>query len=133
MQKIYRLMKISLESKILVVDDIHTNTNLVKAYLKNTHLDVLVAHNGRDAIRLAKEYNPDLILMDIQMSPMDGFQSLRKIRETNSVYTIPIIAFSASIMPEQEVKVFEAGFTDFLKKPFRKQELFYMLKKHLTE
>lgn len=84
-------------SRILVVDDIDSNLNLIKAYFEGTSHQILTAKNGKDAIALAIKYDLDLILLDIKMPKMDGEEVIKIIREHRKIKNIPIIVITASI------------------------------------
>lgn len=104
---------------ILIADDHEGNRTTYTDYLQAHGFQVIGAANGDEAVRLASKHHPDLVLMDIQMPTMDGFQATRKIRKDPNpeVNTIPIIAFTALIMPGDRERCLEAGANDYLSKP----------------
>jgi PAS domain S-box-containing protein len=109
---------------ILVVDDAADNRELLRRYLNKAGLDdtqIEMAANGEEAVRKATEKTYRLILMDIQMPHMDGFQALKKLRDQG--YKCPIIALTAHAMKGDREKCLEAGFDGYLQKPLRKEAL----------
>ncbi|WP_330202743.1 ATP-binding protein [Cyanobacterium sp. DS4] len=117
-------------SRILVVDDIDSNLNLIKAYFEGTSHQILTAKNGKDAIALAIKYDLDLILLDIKMPKMDGEEVIKIIRENKKIKNIPIVVITASINYQETLNLsqFVQG---FLLKPIQRQELVKELKKVL--
>ena len=108
----------SQENKILVVDDKAVNVSLLIGILK-TKYEVLVAKNGARGIDLAMSENqPDLILLDINMPEMDGFEVCRRLKEDEATKDIPVIFMTAVGDEDSEKKGFDMGCVDFLHKPF---------------
>jgi len=118
------------QSKILIVDDVFFNREVIKGFLENTPLQLYEAETGNQSLELAQQYQPDLILMDIKMSPMSGYEANNLIREVDSLKEIPIIAVTASAMKEDEVRM-HTEFDGYLKKPLIKSELVVQLMKYL--
>jgi len=127
-------------ARILIVDDNESVVNTMKVYLENKSYDVLVAHDGYEAVHQAVEQVPDLILMDIQMPGMDGLEAMKAIRnwpddkncQTESrIQKIPIIALTALAMPGDKEKCIEAGADDYVSKPMRFKGLMEIMTKHL--
>ncbi|WP_292464446.1 response regulator [Methanolobus sp.] len=108
--------------KILVVDDELLNVELMRAYLSNDY-DVITAYNGKDALDKVKTEEPDLILLDVMMPDMDGYEVCRIIRHDYKIDFIPIIMITALTSKEDHQKGIEAGADEFLKKPVGKFEL----------
>jgi len=113
---------------ILVVDDIEDNRQLVKANFESTELRVLEAENGLQAVDLVKESHIDLILMDIRMPVMDGYQAAQQIKSFSS---LPIVALTASVMKDEYERVITKDFDGYLRKPVLRSELFIMLSQFL--
>jgi two-component system cell cycle response regulator DivK len=113
---------------ILIVEDTELNIDLLTQLLEDDY-DLIVAHDGEQGVRLANENRPDLILMDISLPVMDGYEATRKIRETLQV--TPIIGLSAHAMSGHEQKAKEAGCNDYLTKPVDEDLLFKKLKEYL--
>jgi PAS domain S-box-containing protein len=108
--------------KILVVDDELLNVELMRAYLGNDY-DVITAYNGKDALGKVKTEEPDIILLDVMMPDMDGYEVCRIIRHDYKIDFIPIIMITALTSKEDHQKGIEAGADEFLKKPVGKFEL----------
>jgi len=117
-------------SKILVVDDVNHNRDLILAYLENYDLKLFEAENGEAAVQMAKECLPDVILMDIRMPGMDGYQATQIIKSEKSTAHIPIIALTASIV-QSEIGKLQNHFEGYLRKPMKQENLISELKKHL--
>ncbi len=118
-------------STLLVVDDHDTNRTLIKEYLKSTNLKVIEACNGKEAIDVIRKSNIDLVLMDLKMPVMDGYETIEIIKKDEDICHLPVIAASATIMAHNEAAVFEAGFDKFLKKPVSKADLIDSLANYL--
>ncbi len=117
-------------SKLLVVDDDDMNRKLIKEFLINTNIDVKEALNGKEGFEAAKQYNPDIILMDIKMPVIDGYEATKMIQEELQK-KIPIIALTASAMKKDEKRITKAGFHSFLSKPVKIETLINELTKYL--
>ncbi len=115
--------------KFLLAEDYYINQKLFKTILNNFNIDVSVADNGLEAVELAKKEKFDLILMDIQMPVMNGFDASRRIKEMG--VTTPIIAVTANAIAGEKEKCIEAGMDDFLSKPFKKADLVPLFSKWL--
>ena len=104
-------------STILIVEDNEKNMKLVRDILRHHGHTTLEATTGTDGVRLAREERPDLILMDIQLPDIDGIAALGRIREENSLDATPVVAVSASVMPDDQQKIVNSGFDAFITKP----------------
>ena len=107
----------SKKQKILIVDDTPANIRLLGDYLSR-YYTVLIATNGENALQLAKENIPDLILLDIIMPGIDGYEICRRFKEKTETRDIPVIFISAKTSIEDEAKGLELGAVDYIKKPF---------------
>ena len=107
-------------SKILIVDDDKNICELLRLYLEKDGFDTLIANDGDEAIRLQKSDNPDLILLDIMLPKMDGWQVCREIRKTSFV---PIIMLTAKSETFDKVLGLELGADDYVSKPFDSKEV----------
>lgn len=116
---------------ILIVDDHAENLQVLAGHLKEQGHEVLAANNGPRAIALFRNKKPDLILLDIMMPEMDGFEVCRLIKEDNDSADIPIIFLTARTETEDIVKGFHAGAVDYITKPFKPTELLARVKTHL--
>ena len=119
------------ESTVLVVDDVEHNRKFLADALSTTNLKLLEAENGEVAINLAKEIIPDLIISDIRMPIMDSFELLDRIKKDNKLKHIPVLAYSASAMKVQKVKIMNSEFAGLLIKPVKLTELYLELINHL--
>lgn len=117
--------------KVLIVDDIKSNEHLLRELLTQVNLMVLTAKNGRDAIKKSAEWLPHVILMDIRMPVMDGFEATRLIKKNKSTEKIPIVAVTASSSTLERSEIIQKGFDGFLSKPVKFDELFSELSKYL--
>ncbi len=117
--------------KILIVDDVDTNRNLIREYFYNCNVTLFEAENGKSAVEIAETQLPDIILMDIRMPVMSGYEAIGIIKSTPKIMKIPVIAITASAMKEDKQKIVDAGFDSYLMKPVQKSELFNELQKFL--
>lgn len=108
---------------ILVVDDNSTNRELIAGYLHDSHHEMLFAQDGMEALELARTAKPDVILMDIRMPRMDGKWARQILREDDRTSGIPVIAQTASSMPEESARLRDM-FDGYLRKPFHQKQLF---------
>jgi signal transduction histidine kinase/DNA-binding response OmpR family regulator len=117
---------------ILIADDILSNRDLIKAFFDDTQIRIIGAQNGEEAIFLSEKYGPDIIIMDIRMPVMDGYEAARQIKNNEKLRSIPVIAISASVLTEDREKIMRSGLFDgFLAKPVKKSELFYELSRFI--
>lgn len=110
-------------SRILVVDDVPVNIQLLVTYLAAEGYDVVSAKDGYDAMKAVKEHQPDLILLDVMMPKMNGFKVCEVIKSDDATKFIPVILVTALNELEDKVKGMNSGADDFLAKPFNKLEL----------
>jgi len=108
---------------VLIVDDVVTNVLLLKTLLKNEKFNVLTANNGRVCIEVCKEKHPDLILLDVMMPDLNGYDTAVILKKDENLKDIPIIFLTALNSLSDLVKGFQVGANDFLTKPFNKEEL----------
>lgn len=114
--------------KILVADDDIRNIYVLSEILGGKNAEVLTAGNGQEAIELLeKTPDIDLVLMDIMMPVMNGYQATQAIKQNSALQAIPVIAVTAKAMPEDRVKALEAGCDDYLTKPINKNLLLKMI------
>ena len=109
--------------KILIVDDVVSNVLLLKILLTNEKFQVCTASNGNMCIEQAKKEKPDLILLDVMMPDIDGYDTALILKKDPETVDIPIIFLTALNNPNDLVKGFQVGANDFLTKPFNKEEL----------
>lgn len=111
------------EYKILIVDDVVSNVLLLKILLTNEKFQVCTANNGTSCIEMAKKEHPDLILLDVMMPDISGFDTAVILKKDDETKDIPIIFLTALNTPADLVHGFQVGANDFLTKPFNKEEL----------
>jgi len=116
------------EAKILIVDDVKDNRELIVKNFEGTNIHVVTANNGLEAIENFKVENPNLILMDIRMPVLDGYEAAMEIKKISQV---PIVALTASVMQDEYEKSKRENFDGFLRKPVLRHELFTELGKFL--
>jgi len=114
--------------KILVVDDEPNITKMLRVRLEYFHYEVTEAHDGEEAIRLAKEIKPDLIIMDVGMPKMDGYTACQEIRKDPEIGMTPIIVLTALSAGNDKIESQEAGADTFITKPFDPELLIYKVK-----
>ncbi len=113
-----------MSGRVLVVDDVATNRLLLRAKLSAAYYDVITAETGPQAIAMAKAEQPDMIMLDVMMPGMDGFEVCASLKSHDETYHIPVIMVTAFDTPEERIRGLEAGADDFLTKPFNDLALF---------
>ena len=116
---------------ILVVDDNLENLRVVSSHLKEKGYQIALAHNGFSALKVLEETKIDLILLDIMMPEMDGFEVCDRIKEDPDLKEIPVIFLTAKNNSEDVVRGFRKGGVDYITKPFNREELLARLSNHL--
>jgi len=117
--------------KILIVEDNEKNRLLIKDILLYHGYEVIEAENGKEGVRMAKGYLPDLILMDIQMPVMDGFTAIKMLKDDPATKNIKIIALTSFAMKGDRGSIMGAGFDDYIAKPFDTRKLPGMVKRYV--
>lgn len=105
--------------RILVVDDKATSRELIRTVLENSGYAVIEAGDGMEAVRVARQCEPDLIVLDLQMPVLDGFGALKELRADPRFVELPIVALTASAMFGDREKALAAGFTGYISKPVK--------------
>ncbi len=118
-------------AKILVVDDVPHNRSLVQSYLENYNLDIYEAENGEMGVQIAQAVLPQLILMDIRMPGLNGYEATKKIKKLKDTAHIPVVAFTASTM-KSELAEIHVLFDGYLRKPVQKKLLVNEIANFLT-
>ncbi len=113
-----------MSGRILVVDDVATNRVLLKAKLATAYYTVTLAQNGAEALSLAQADPPDLILLDVMMPEMDGFEVCRRLKSMRELAHIPVVMVTSLNTAEERIRGLEAGADDFLSKPLVDLALF---------
>ena len=119
-------------SAILIVDDNPANLGTLFDYLSNFGFTVLLAQSGEDALESVKENLPDIILLDILMPGIDGFETSRRLKSDRETSDIPVLFVSALSEAVDKVKGFEVGGVDYITKPFQHEEVFARITTHLN-
>lgn len=119
------------DATVMVVDDVKPNRELVKEYFRETNLRIIEAEDGQKALLLITRCNPDLVLMDLRMPNLDGYEATHIIKKSKELSKIPVIALTASAMKEDEERIRKARFDGYLQKPTQKSELYEELTKFL--
>ncbi len=120
-----------MSKRILVVEDQEDNRQIVRDLLTITDYEVTEAENGEEALASVAKQRPDLILMDIQLPIMDGFEATRRLKADPALRAIPIIAVTSYALSGDEEKARAAGCDDFVPKPFSPRELLAKIRKYL--
>lgn len=116
---------------ILIVEDNDMTQKLVRTILAREGYRTIFASSGEDAISLAKEHLPDLILMDIGLPGMNGIEAISVLKSDEATRSIPVIMLSAHAMPEPGVKSAETGIVDYIAKPFSLQEFVETIRRNM--
>ncbi len=119
---------------VLIVDDMPDNVSILKHFLSKAGCRVLTARNGEEGIYSAMQHHPDLILLDVMMPGMDGFEVCRTLKSESvaeDVREIPIIFISALTEPEEKVRAFDLGAADYIPKPLHHQEVLARVFAHI--
>ena len=111
-------------ARVLVVDDILSNVKLLEAKLTAEYFDVVTAFNGVDCLARLAETAPDIVLLDVMMPGMDGFEVCRRIKSNPKIAHVPVVMVTALDQPADRVAGLEAGADDFLTKPVDDAALF---------
>ena len=118
---------------ILIVEDNEKNMKLVRDILRHNGHETVEAVNGLDGVRLALAEPPDLVLMDILLPDIDGIEALRRIREARALDRVPVVAVSASVMPDDHQKILRSGFDAFVTKPINVKSFIETVQRFLAE
>jgi len=102
---------------ILYVEDNEDNIYMLSARLQREGFEVSIARTGSEGVAMARAELPDLVIMDLVLPEMDGFDAARQLRDSSDTRHIPIIALSASVLPEHQHRAIDAGCDDFETKP----------------
>ncbi|MDD1621857.1 MAG: response regulator, partial [Methylococcaceae bacterium] len=116
---------------LLVVDDTSASLKLIKDILSAADYKVLTANAGELALRALADHRPDLILLDVRMPDMDGFEVCRRLKDNPKTRDIPVIFLSAVTDLDEKVEGFKLGAVDFISKPFQRDELLARVRTHL--
>jgi len=120
------------KKKILVVDDEKELTSLVSLHMKMAGYEVLIASTGEKALDISREEKPDLIILDLMLPKIDGWEVCKQLRQDVATQDIPVIMLTARTQTEDKLKGFEAGVDDYVTKPFSPRELVARVKRVLA-
>ena len=126
--------EISKSAKILVAEDNEANQFLIKAISRGTDWEIIVVDDGEQAIEEYRKQSFDLVLMDVQMPILNGYEAtkiIREIEKEKGIYT-PIVALTAYAMKSDKDQCIEAGMDDYISKPFKRQEFLDMVNNKLN-
>ncbi|NQU16735.1 MAG: response regulator [Candidatus Saganbacteria bacterium] len=118
-----------MSKRILSIDDNPANRKIIFDLLTNQGYEIIEAVDGREGLKKAKDLKPDLILMDIQLPEMDGFEVLKLVRAGRETKNIPVIILSSYAMPGDAEKGLAAGCNAYLPKPYNLKELLETIRK----
>jgi len=118
---------------VLVVEDQEDNRRILRDLLLSAGYEFREALTGEDGVRLADECRPDLILMDIQLPGVDGYEATRRIKANPTLHAIPIIAVTSYALSGDDVKAKEAGCDGYVTKPFSPRALLVKIRENLGE
>lgn len=119
-------------ARILIVDDTPANLDILFRYLSRQGFKVLVARDGESAINQARYSQPELILLDVMMPGIDGFETCRRLQEDQETAEIPVIFMTALSEVKDKLRGFEAGGVDYVTKPLEHLEVLARINTHLT-
>ncbi len=118
-------------STILVIEDTQDNFDLIADALEDTH-NVLHANNGRDGLTEAHRLKPDLILLDMVLPEMDGWEVVRRLKADSDLASIPVIALTAQAMKDDRAECLAAGCDDYIAKPIKVRALLSLIDRHAS-
>ena len=120
-----------MNKRILVVEDNEDNRRILRDLLSSVGCEVIEAVTGEDGVALAESHRPALILMDLRLPVLDGYEATRRIKAAPALSRIPIIAVSSYALSGDDVQAFEAGCDAFISKPFSPRELLAKVREYL--
>ncbi|MFW9806487.1 MAG: response regulator transcription factor [Candidatus Thorarchaeota archaeon] len=119
------------DKKILVVDDEQMTTDLAKTFLEKHGFEVVVARDGEEALAIAYDQVPDLILLDVMLPTIDGFEVCKRLKDSDIFRTTPILMFTAKGLSSDVERGEAAGADEYIVKPFSGKALVATIRKHL--
>ena len=120
-----------MSKRILVVEDQDDNMQILRDLLDSVGYEIIEARDGAEGVKVAKAERPDLILMDIQLPVLDGYEATRQIKADPELRTIPIIVVTSYALSGDEDKAREAGCDDYVPKPYSPRQLLAKIMKYL--
>ncbi len=122
-----------MSKRILIVEDQEDNRKILRDLLTSAGFALLEATTGEEGVRLAESERPDLILMDIQLPGMDGYEATRRIKANPALQSIPIIAVTSYALSGDDVKARQAGCDGYVTKPFSPRALLAKVREYLPK
>ena len=122
-----------MSKKILVVEDQDDNRHLLRRLLTRAGYEMIEATSGEDGVALAEAHRPDLILMDVQLPELDGYEATRRIKANPALRSIPIIAVTSYALSGDDATALAAGCDAYVAKPFSPLELLTTIRSYLAE
>jgi len=120
-----------MKKRILVVEDQEDNRQILRDLLANAGYDMIEAEDGEQAIKLAASHQPDLILMDIQLPLVDGYEATRRLKADPSLMNIPIIVVTSYALSGDEEKARQAGCDAYVAKPYSPRALLAKIREYV--
>jgi two-component system cell cycle response regulator DivK len=120
-----------MSKRILIVEDTEDNRQIMRDLLSSAGYALIEAQTGEEGVRMARQHKPDLILMDIQLPIMDGYEATRQIKKEPELKTIPIIAVTSYALAGDEAKTRAAGCDGYVAKPFSPRQLLHKVREFL--
>ncbi|MEK7879552.1 MAG: response regulator [candidate division NC10 bacterium] len=120
-----------MSKRILVIEDQEDNRRIVRDLLTSVSYEILEAITGEEGVRMAETHRPDLILMDIQLPGLDGYEVTRRIKANPALRHIPVIAVTSYALSGDDVKAFEAGCDAYIAKPYDPMLLLAKIREYL--
>ena len=120
-----------MSKRILVIEDQEDNRRILRDLLTSASYEIIEAVTGEEGVTLAETQRPDLILMDIQLPGLDGYEATRRIKANPALRGIPIIAVTSYALSGDDVKAFQAGCDAYVTKPFSPRQLLTKIREYL--
>lgn len=121
-----------MSKRVLLVEDHEDNRRIVREVLASAGIDIIEAIDGEEGLALARSQFPDLILMDIQLPILDGYEATRKLKADPVLRSIPVIAVTSYALDGDDARAFDAGCVAYVTKPFSPRQLLAVIRDHLT-
>src|SRR5437762_13642924 len=122
-----------MSKRMLVIEDTEDNRQIIRALFTSFDYELIVAVVGAEGVAMAETHRPDLILMDIQLPVVDGYEATRRIRAIPELATVPIVAVTSYALSGDEAKTREAGCDGYIAKPFSPRQLLAKVREFLPE
>src|SRR5712692_6104801 len=121
-----------MSKRILVIEDTENNRRILNDLLTNAGFEVMEAVDGEKGVAMAAERRPDLILMDIQLPIVDGYEATRRLKADSALCAIPVIAVTSYALGEDAAKARAAGCDGYISKPYSPRQLLAKVREHLS-